>query len=86
MKEGKKHLFLWLTHICLLHTMQTQSVLFVNSRHPLQTRNLQARQGAPRLIILPKYVRHRAHERLFSMIMGRSSELPVLSAALFLKF
>lgn len=74
------------TYICLLHTTHNQSVLFVNSRHPLHTRNLQARQGAPRLIILPKYVRQRAQDRLLSTITGLSSEFPALSTLRFFKF
>lgn len=72
------------THICLWHTMHNQSVRFVNSRHPLHTRNLQARHGAPRFNIRPKSLRQRAHERFESMIIGRS-KLPVLRALRFFK-
>lgn len=65
--------------------MQTQSLRFVKILHVLHTRNRQAWHGAPRFIIRPKSDRHRAHERLLSMIIGRSSELPVLRAPFFLK-
>lgn len=77
-KRGNK------THICLWHTTHTQSVRFVNSRHPLHTRNLQARHGAPLLRIRPKSLRQRPQERFESMIMGRS-RLPVLRALRFFK-
>lgn len=69
-------------YICLWHTTHNQSVWFVNSLHPLQTLSLQARHEVPRFRIRPKSIRQRAHERLESKIIGRSSEFPPLTLSL----
>ena len=75
-----------MTHICLEHTTQIQSVVRLeNSLHPLHTRRRHARHGAPRFIIRPNSMRHLAHDRLLSTIIGRSSEPLVFSAPFFLR-
>lgn len=57
------------TYICLWHTTHTQSVVRdVNSRQALHTRNLQTRQGAPRLVMRPSSVVQRAQWRLGSLV------------------